>query len=91
MEILVLEPRLSQAEAKITVEASREFVSVIMTSLNPELDRALSERSSIKVEASDRGVVVRVKADDMVALRAAVNSYLYWIQGIMEIGSRVAA
>ena len=86
-----MEPRLNVAEAKITVEASRDTVAVIMTSLKPELERALSERSSITLEASDRGVVVSVKADDMVALRAAVNSYLYWIQGIMDIGSRVAA
>ncbi len=84
-----MEPRLEQAEAKITVEATRDVVKVIMTSLKPELERALSERSSISVEASDKGVLVSVRADDMVALRAAVNSYLYWIQGIIDIGNRI--
>ncbi len=82
-------PRLEHAEAKITVEATRDVVKVIMTSLTPELERSLSERSSISVEASDSGVVVSVKADDIVALRAAVNSYLYWIQGIIDIGNRI--
>jgi tRNA threonylcarbamoyladenosine modification (KEOPS) complex Pcc1 subunit len=84
-----LEPRRSQAEAKITIETTRDVVDIIITSLKPELDRGLSERSNVVLEASDRGLIIRVVADDMVALRAAVNSYLYWIQGIMDIGSRV--
>jgi len=84
-----LEPRRRQAEAKLTVEASSDVVDIIIRSLKPELERSLSERSSVVLEASDRGVVVKVVADDMVALRAAVNSYLYWIQGIMDIGSRL--
>ena len=84
-----MEPRLERAEASITVEAPRGVATVIMTSLKPELERTLSERSSVSLEASSGGVVVKVTAGDMVALRAAVNSYLYWIQGIMDIGSRV--
>jgi tRNA threonylcarbamoyladenosine modification (KEOPS) complex Pcc1 subunit len=44
----------------------------------------------VVIEASKKGLVIRVVAEDMVALRAAVNSYLYWIQGIMDIGSRVS-
>jgi tRNA threonylcarbamoyladenosine modification (KEOPS) complex Pcc1 subunit len=84
-----LEPRRNRAEAKITIETTRDVVDIIITSLKPELDRGLSERSNVVLEASDRGLIVRVVADDMVALRAAVNSYLYWIQGIMDIGSRV--
>lgn len=85
-----MEPRRSQAEAKITIEAGRDVVDIIISSLKPELERGLSERSSVVLEAIDCGVVVKVAADDMVALRAAVNSYLYWIQGIMDIGNRVA-
>ena len=84
-----MEPRRSQVEAKITVEATRDVVDIIISSLKPELDRGLSERSNVVLEASDSGLVVKVVADDMVALRAAVNSYLYWIQGIMDIGNRV--
>jgi tRNA threonylcarbamoyladenosine modification (KEOPS) complex Pcc1 subunit len=84
-----MEPRRNQAEAKITIEASRDVVDIIISSLKPELERGLSDRSNVSLEASDDGVVVKVTAEDMVALRAAVNSYLYWIQGIMDIGSRV--
>ncbi len=86
-----MEPRQSSAEAKLTVDAPEGVVNIIISSLKPELERGISDRSRVAIEASDRGVVVRVVAEDMVALRAAVNSYLYWIQGIMDIGDRVEA
>ena len=57
--------------------------------MKPELESGISDRSRVKIEATERGLLIEVTADDMTALRAAVNSYLYWIQGIMDIGSRV--
>jgi tRNA threonylcarbamoyladenosine modification (KEOPS) complex Pcc1 subunit len=84
-----LEPRRSQAEAKILIDAPRSVVEIIISSLKPELESGISDRSNVVIEVSMKGLVVKVVADDMVALRAAVNSYLYWIQGIMDIGSRV--
>ena len=84
-----MEPRRSQAEAKILIDAPRSVVEIIITSLGPELASGISDRSNVVIEASEKGLVVKVVADDKVAFRAAVNSYLYWIQGIMDIGSRV--
>jgi tRNA threonylcarbamoyladenosine modification (KEOPS) complex Pcc1 subunit len=86
---LLLEPRRSQAEAKILIDAPRSVVEIIITSLGPELESGISDRSNVVIEASEKGLVVKVVADDKVAFRAAVNSYLYWIQGIMDIGSRI--
>ncbi len=84
-----MEPRRSQTEAKIHIDAPSDVVQIIISSLKPELEFGISDRSKIVIEASETGITVNVVADDMVALRAAVNSYLYWIQGIMDIGSRV--
>jgi tRNA threonylcarbamoyladenosine modification (KEOPS) complex Pcc1 subunit len=84
-----LEPRRSQAEANIFIDAPPSVVEIIITSLKPELESGISDRSNVVLGTSEKGLVVKVVADDMVALRAAVNSYLYWIQGIMDIGSRV--
>ena len=84
-----MEPRRSQAEAKILIDAPRSVVEIIISSLKPELESGISDRSNVVIEVSVKGLVVKVVADDMVALRAAVNSYLYWIQGIMDIGRRV--
>jgi tRNA threonylcarbamoyladenosine modification (KEOPS) complex Pcc1 subunit len=85
---MILEPR-SQAEAKILVEAPRGVVDIIIKALRPELESGISDRSKVLVKASEKGLVIEVSADDVTALRAAVNSYLYWVQGIMDIGSRV--
>jgi tRNA threonylcarbamoyladenosine modification (KEOPS) complex Pcc1 subunit len=85
---MILEPR-SQAEAKILVEAPRGVVDIIIKALRPELESGISDRSKVLVKASEKGLVIEVSADDVTALRAAVNSYLYWVKGIMDIGSRV--
>jgi tRNA threonylcarbamoyladenosine modification (KEOPS) complex Pcc1 subunit len=84
-----LEPRRSQAEAKILIDAPRSVAEIIISSLKPELESGISDRSNVVIEVSVKGLIVKVVADDMVALRAAVNSYLYWIQGIMDIGDRI--
>ena len=84
-----MEPRRSQAEAKILINAPKRVVEIIITSLWPELESGISDRSKVVITESEKGLVVKVVADDMVALRAAVNSYLYWIQGIMDIGDRI--
>lgn len=86
-----MKPRQNQAEARILVEASQKTVKVILGSLKPELESGISDRSKVKIEATEKGLLIEVAADDMTALRAAVNSYLYWIQGIMDIGNRLGA
>lgn len=86
-----MKPRQNQAEARILVEASQKTVKVILGSLKPELESGISDRSKVKIEANEKGLLIEVAADDMTALRAAVNSYLYWIQGIMDIGNRLGA
>ena len=86
---MLLEPR-TQAEAKILVEAPRGAVDILIKALRPELESGISDRSKVFIKASKKGLVIEVSADDITALRAAVNSYLYWVQGIMDIGSRVS-
>ena len=84
-----MEPR-TQAEAKILVEAPRGAVDIIIRALGPELESGISDRSKVLLKVSSKGLLIEVSADDITALRAAVNSYLYWVHGIMDIGSRVA-
>jgi tRNA threonylcarbamoyladenosine modification (KEOPS) complex Pcc1 subunit len=85
---MILEPR-TQTEAKIIIEAPQDAVDIIIKALKPELESSISGRSKVFVKASEKGLVIEVSADDVTALRAAVNSYLYWVQGILDIGSSV--
>lgn len=84
-----MEPQTNQTEARILIEAPKDAVEIIIGALKPELETGISDRSKVVIEASGRGLIIRVTANDVTALRAAVNSYLYWVQGIIDIGGRV--
>jgi tRNA threonylcarbamoyladenosine modification (KEOPS) complex Pcc1 subunit len=84
-----LKPRRYKVEAKILVEAPRGVLDIIIKSLRPELESNITDRSKVLIEASEKGLILKVEAEDVTALRAAVNSYLYWINGIIDIGSRI--
>jgi len=84
---MILMPR-SKAEAKILVEVPRGTVDIIIKALKPELESGISDRSKVIIKTSEEGLIIDVSAADITALRAAVNSYLYWIQGIIDIIQR---
>ncbi len=84
-----MKARRKRAEARIEVDVSPSDSEVILSSLRPEVESLSSDRSNVRVEKSANGVALIIKADDVTALRAAVNSYLHWIQGIIDIGKRI--
>jgi len=71
------------------VDVNPSDAEVILSSLKPEVESLSSNRSMVKIERNGNGVVLIIEADDVTALRAAVNSYLHWIQGIIDIGKRI--
>ena len=51
--------------------------AVVARALSPELSEHIP-RTSVRIEALDGEVIIRVEADDRNALRAALNSYIRW-------------
>ena len=84
-----MKPRRAKAEARVEVDVNTSDAEVILSSLKPEVESLSSNRSRVKIERSGNGVMLIIVADDVTALRAAVNSYLHWIQGIIDIGKRI--
>jgi tRNA threonylcarbamoyladenosine modification (KEOPS) complex Pcc1 subunit len=84
-----MKPRRAKAEARVEVDVNPSDAEVILSSLKPEVESLSSNRSRVKIERSGNGVMLIIVADDVTALRAAVNSYLHWIQGIIDIGKRI--
>jgi len=80
-----MKSKSSRAEAEILLKASQDRVRILIDSLRPEAETPASIRSDVTIEPLRGGVLIRVSADDSVGLRAAVNSYLRWAQGIIEI------
>ncbi len=64
------------SRAELTVRTP--YSKVIQGSLSPELGERIP-RTSVEVEARDDEVVVRIEAEDQNALRAALNSYIRWM------------
>jgi len=54
------------------------YSKVIEGSLSPELGEKIP-RTKISVETREQEIVVRIEADDHNALRAALNSYIRWM------------
>ncbi len=71
-------PEHVKAEFKIKFENSDE-AKVVLRSIEPELQTAPSDRSSVKVNLDGDTLKLIIDAEDTPSLRASVNSYLRWI------------
>ncbi len=71
--------------AVVRVEVPEGVSGLIGECLSPEVERPTSERSSVVVSVVGGGVVLSVEASDVVALRAALNSYLRWVGAILDV------
>jgi tRNA threonylcarbamoyladenosine modification (KEOPS) complex Pcc1 subunit len=70
---------------EITIDMPGDLVGVIEGSLVPEVEHPTSERSNVEVVAGEGKLVIRIKASDVAALRAAINSYLRWVSAILDV------
>ncbi len=82
-------PPTPRAEARIYINATQKTARVLLTSIGPEAETGVSDRSRAKLVEEKGGVAVLIEADDVTALRAAVNSYLYWVQSVIDIGKEL--
>lgn len=78
-----------KASAEIRIKLPEELVEAVLDALTPEAESPSSERSSTDVRRSIDGIVVSTEASDTTAMRAAVNSYLRWVQGILDMLSKI--
>lgn len=61
--------------AKLTIVT--EHAEVVRRALSPELAEKIP-RTKVKVSGDEGEVVIEMEADDLTALRAALNSYIRW-------------
>lgn len=79
----------TSSKAKILLDVRRNLADILEDSLLPEAERPASERSRVRVEAMDGRLVIRVESTDVVALRAALNSYLYWVSAVLDVVEKI--
>jgi KEOPS complex subunit Pcc1 len=68
------------AVLEIDLESS-QMAETIKRALEPETDSVPSERSATRVRSEGTRLIIEITAEDLTALRAAMNSYLAWVSG----------
>jgi len=66
---------------------SEERLKIVLGALEPETKVSSSLRSRVNVEGRDSSLILSFKATDTSALRAAVNSYLRWVNLVNDMCS----
>ena len=64
---------------------SEKRLEIVFNALEPEVDKPVTMRSRAKLEKGDNFLVLKVEARDAVALRAALNAYLRWINSMVNV------
>ena len=71
--------------AKVNIVLDPDLLDAMKTALIPETESPSSERSRTEVRIQGNELVIETVASDTSALRASLNSYLRWVQGIQGI------
>ncbi len=69
----------TSAEIKIEAENPKQVIK----SLKPDMVKA--PRFEVKLVPSENHVILKINADDLTAMRAAVNSYIRLINTLKEV------
>ena len=73
--------------SEVTFELDERLLAAVEVALKPESESPSSDRSKTEVGIFDGKLIIRTYASDTTALRASLNSYLRWVEGIQNIVS----
>jgi tRNA threonylcarbamoyladenosine modification (KEOPS) complex Pcc1 subunit len=76
---------IRSAEAKVRIGFIGSLPELLERSLLPEAERPTSERSSVSLASNVEVFEILIEASDVIALRAAFNSYLRWVSSILDV------
>ena len=72
--------------AEFTFELDEKTSGIVAKSLLPESKRIVP-RTKVEIKNNKNKLVLNIIADDVSALRAAVNSYLRWIKTAVDMSN----
>jgi KEOPS complex subunit Pcc1 len=71
--------------SEIKLELDERLLQAIDVALQPESESPSSERSKTSIKIKGNHLIIKTVASDTTALRASLNSYLRWVEGIQNI------
>jgi len=63
----------------------KRSLETVLEALKPEVKKPPTMRSRATLEKEGKFLVLKVEARDTVALRAALNAYLRWINSVTKV------
>ncbi len=81
--------KMSQSDVKgnsileIPLESER-IAKILYSALLPETESIPSERATTSISVKGSSLIVEIIANDLTAMRAALNSYIAWISACMK-------
>ncbi|MCW4011094.1 MAG: KEOPS complex subunit Pcc1 [Candidatus Bathyarchaeota archaeon] len=74
----------AKASVRLPFQSHKQLRS-LLDALTPEVKRQVGVRSRVSLNAEAQTLVLEVEAEDTVALRAALNTYLRWINSTINV------
>ena len=77
---------LNSIETVFTIELDTAHdAEIVYNSIKPEITFARNERSTSEIELKENAILIKIFSNDVVSLRASINSYVRWIKLSTEI------
>ncbi|MDR1992452.1 MAG: hypothetical protein LBQ98_02985 [Nitrososphaerota archaeon] len=74
------------ADASIRLKFNSEKqLDALLVALMPEIETFLTHRSTVKLLKERCCLILTVTAEDIIALRATLNAYLYWVHSSLKV------
>jgi KEOPS complex subunit Pcc1 len=74
------------AKAKIRLKfKNQKQINTFLEALTPEANSPLSHRGKVTLKKDGLFLVLLIEAEDTIALRATLNTYLHWIHSIINV------
>ena len=75
-----------KAKAEIRLKfPSEKALKTVSDALLPEICKPVSRRANVALGNDELYLILKVEAEDTVALRSAVNAFLRWINSMTNI------
>jgi tRNA threonylcarbamoyladenosine modification (KEOPS) complex Pcc1 subunit len=79
----------ANAVVRLSFQSEKEL-KALTDALTPEVIRQVGVRSKVTLATDQQTLLLTVEAEDTVALRAALNAYLRWINSAINVFASLA-
>ena len=77
--------RIEKATATLTLDLEdSHMIEILFSALKPETESVPSDRATTHILKDKNQLTINIDANDLTALRAAMNSFLAWISGSLR-------